>query len=75
MDFFSSSDVDENITKLASFDTELIIRATVRCLEVIRPGLGLNPVVPANMAARFRMGATLAQTCSVRMQWYFPFGN
>ncbi|OXU25260.1 hypothetical protein TSAR_003804 [Trichomalopsis sarcophagae] len=57
-------DVDENITNLASFDTELVVRATVKCLEIIRPGLGLNPVLPVNMAARFRMGATLAQCCS-----------
>lgn len=63
---FMSSDVDEEITTLASFDTELIVKATVSCLEIIKPGTGLNPVLPANMAARFRMGAALAQSCSVR---------
>lgn len=63
-----SSDVDEEITNLSSFDTELIVKATVSCLEIIKPGLGLNPVLPANMAARFRMGATLAQSCSVRIR-------
>lgn len=68
------SDVDEEITQLASFDTELIVKAAVSCLEIIKPGLGLNPVLPANMAARFRMGATLAQSCSVRIK-AFLFSN
>jgi hypothetical protein len=63
--FPTFSDIDEDITNLASFDTELIVKATVKCLELIRPDLGLSPTLPANMAARFRMGATLAQICSV----------
>ncbi|XP_011498353.1 PREDICTED: coiled-coil domain-containing protein 22 homolog [Ceratosolen solmsi marchali] len=57
-------DIDESITNLAGFDIELIVKATVKCLELIRPDLALSPVLPVNMAARFRMGATLAQICS-----------
>ncbi|XP_043799581.1 coiled-coil domain-containing protein 22 homolog isoform X1 [Apis laboriosa] len=56
-------DIEENITNLSGFNTELIIKATVKCLDIIRPGLGLSTVLPINMAARFRLGATLAQAC------------
>ncbi|XP_011873795.1 PREDICTED: coiled-coil domain-containing protein 22 homolog isoform X1 [Vollenhovia emeryi] len=57
-------DIEENVTNLSGFNTELVVEATVRCLEAIRPGLGLSTVLPVNMAARFRLGATLAQTCT-----------
>lgn len=57
-------DIEENITNLSGFNTELIVEATVRCIDIIRPGLGLSTVLPTNMAARFRLGATLAQACS-----------
>ncbi|XP_058788633.1 coiled-coil domain-containing protein 22 homolog [Phymastichus coffea] len=56
-------DVNDSITNLAGFNTELVIEATVKCLEIIKPGQGLNPILPTNMAARFRMGAALAQCC------------
>ena len=64
---FLFSDIEENVTNLSSFNTELVVEATVRCLEAIRPGLGLSTVLPINMAARFRLGATLAQTCMVNI--------
>ncbi|XP_020280155.1 coiled-coil domain-containing protein 22 homolog [Pseudomyrmex gracilis] len=57
-------DIEESVTNLSGFSTELVVEATVRCLEAIRPGLGLSTVLPVNMAARFRLGATLAQTCT-----------
>ncbi|XP_072745612.1 coiled-coil domain-containing protein 22 homolog [Anoplolepis gracilipes] len=57
-------DIEESVTNLSGFNTELVVEATVRCLEAIRPGLGLSTVLPVNMAARFRLGATLAQTCT-----------
>ena len=63
--YFLSSDVDENIKNLGNFDTELVVKATVKCFEAIRPGIELSSVLPVNMAARFRMGATLAEICSV----------
>ncbi|XP_046747901.1 coiled-coil domain-containing protein 22 homolog isoform X2 [Diprion similis] len=56
--------VEEDVTSLGRFNTELVVEATVRCLDIIRPGLGISTIVPANMAARFRLGATLAQACS-----------
>lgn len=64
---FVFSDIDESVTNLSGFNTELVVEATVRCLETIRPGLGLSTVLPVNMAARFRLGATLAQTCTVNI--------
>lgn len=57
-------DIEESVINLSGFNTELVVEATVRCLEAIRPGLGLSTVLPVNMAARFRLGATLAQTCT-----------
>lgn len=57
-------DITENITNLSGFNTELVVEATVKCLDIIRPGLGLSTILPINMAARFRLGATLAQACS-----------
>lgn len=57
-------DIEESVTNLSGFNTELVVEATVRCLEAIRPGSGLSTVLPMNMAARFRLGATLAQTCT-----------
>lgn len=59
------SDIDDRVTNLGIFDTELVVDAAVRCLEIIRPGIGISRVLPVNMAARFRVGATLAQACSV----------
>ncbi|XP_003402365.1 coiled-coil domain-containing protein 22 homolog [Bombus terrestris] len=57
-------DITENIKNLSGFNTELVVEATVKCLDIIRPGLGLSTILPINMAARFRLGATLAQACS-----------
>ncbi|XP_066590344.1 coiled-coil domain-containing protein 22 homolog [Prorops nasuta] len=57
-------DIEESISNLSSFSTELVVEATVRCLETIKPGSGLSTVLPVNMAARFRLGASLAQACT-----------
>lgn len=57
-------DIDDCTTNLKSFNSELVVDAAVRCLEIIRPGIGISRVLPINMAARFRLGATLAQACS-----------
>ncbi|KAJ8674840.1 hypothetical protein QAD02_010626 [Eretmocerus hayati] len=57
-------EIEEEVTNLAKFDTDLVIKAVVKCLLIIQPDLDMTPVLPANMAARFRMGATLAQICS-----------
>ncbi|XP_035740613.1 coiled-coil domain-containing protein 22 homolog isoform X1 [Vespa mandarinia] len=55
--------IKEEVTNLSGFDTETVVEATVKCLDTIRPGLGLHTTLPPNMAARFRLGATLAQAC------------
>ncbi|XP_015187507.1 PREDICTED: coiled-coil domain-containing protein 22 homolog [Polistes dominula] len=56
--------IKEEVTNLSGFDTETVVEATVKCLDAIRPGLGLHTTLPPNMAARFRLGATLAQACT-----------
>ncbi|KAG7203758.1 hypothetical protein KM043_013782 [Ampulex compressa] len=56
-------DIDESITNLSGFNTELVVEATIRCIDAIRPGVGLSTTLPPNMAARFRLGAMLAQVC------------
>lgn len=63
--YFYFSDIEERVTNLSGFDTDLVVDAAVRCLDIIRPGLGISRILPANMAARFRVGAALAQACSV----------
>ncbi|KAK2589337.1 hypothetical protein KPH14_007885 [Odynerus spinipes] len=55
--------IKEEVTNLSGFDTETVVEATIKCLDAIRPGLGLHTTLPVNMAARFRLGATLAQAC------------
>lgn len=60
------SGIKEEVTNLSGFDTETVVEATVKCLDAIRPGLGLHTTLPPNMAARFRLGAMLAQACLVR---------
>ncbi|XP_063979789.1 coiled-coil domain-containing protein 22 [Diachasmimorpha longicaudata] len=57
-------DIDVNVTNLRGFETDLVVEATVRCLDIIKPGFGISRILPANMAARFRTGASLAQACS-----------
>ncbi|XP_076625012.1 coiled-coil domain-containing protein 22 homolog isoform X2 [Colletes latitarsis] len=56
-------DLGFDVSSLRDFTTELVVEATVKCLNIIKPDLGLSTVLPVNMAARFRLGATLAQAC------------
>ncbi|KAM9751765.1 coiled-coil domain-containing protein 22 [Menidia menidia] len=57
--------VDEEVSSLRQFSSELIVEAVVRCLRVIDPGLGgaLPTALPPGMSARFRVGMGLAQAC------------
>ncbi|KAL0268828.1 UNVERIFIED_CONTAM: hypothetical protein PYX00_010641 [Menopon gallinae] len=57
-------DVDEEITSLKQFDSEMIVKAAVSCLDVIQPGLGLPKALPYNMAAKYRVGQDIAQACT-----------
>ncbi|CAH1778226.1 unnamed protein product [Owenia fusiformis] len=50
----------EDVQSLVQFSTELIIEATVRCLKMIDPQTDLPMTLPPAMAARFRLGTSLA---------------
>ncbi|KAK0085481.1 hypothetical protein PV325_000123 [Microctonus aethiopoides] len=56
-------DIDDSVTNLSGFNTDLIVEATIRCLEIIQPDIEISKIVPTNMAARFRLGGNLAQAC------------
>lgn len=60
-------DVSEEISSINQFSSELIVKAVVRCIQVINPGLGspLPSSLPPAMSARFRVGMSLAQACQV----------
>ncbi|XP_008316722.1 coiled-coil domain-containing protein 22 [Cynoglossus semilaevis] len=59
------TDVSEEISSINQFSSELIVKAVVRCIQVINPGLGspLPSSLPPAMSARFRVGMSLAQAC------------
>lgn len=59
------SNIDDSITNLSGFNIDLIVEATIRCLEIIQPDIEISKIVPTNMAARFRLGGNLAQACLV----------
>uniref|UniRef100_A0A8D3BPM0 Coiled-coil domain-containing protein 22 n=1 Tax=Scophthalmus maximus TaxID=52904 RepID=A0A8D3BPM0_SCOMX len=58
-------EVSEEIDSVKQFSSELIVKAVVRCIQVIDPGLGsgLPTSLPPGMSARFRVGMSLAQAC------------
>ncbi|XP_063224121.1 coiled-coil domain-containing protein 22 homolog [Bacillus rossius redtenbacheri] len=58
-------DIEEEVTTIGEFSTELVVEAAVRCLDIIQPGLGLEHKLPPNMSARYRLGASIAQACKV----------
>ncbi|KAG7519250.1 hypothetical protein JOB18_004693 [Solea senegalensis] len=59
------TEVSEEIGSVSQFSSELIVKAVVRCVQVIDPGLGsaLPSSLPPGMSARFRVGMSLAQAC------------
>nr|CAD7432234.1 unnamed protein product [Timema monikensis] len=57
------NDIEDELDSIGQFTTELVVEAAVRCLDVIQPGLGLPHSLPPNMAARFHLGASIAQAC------------
>ncbi|KAK6619484.1 hypothetical protein RUM43_012241 [Polyplax serrata] len=56
-------DINEEVMSLKQFDSELIVKSAVSCLELIQPGLGLPKSLPHNMAAKYRVGQLIAQAC------------
>lgn len=60
------SDIDETITSLSSFTAELVVGAVVKCLKIIKPSLEMPTELSQNMAARHRIGSSLAQELQVK---------
>ncbi|KAF6199768.1 hypothetical protein GE061_006066 [Apolygus lucorum] len=56
-------DISDGTDSLDTFTTELVIEAAARCLEIISPGSDIPRVLPINMAARFQVGACIANAC------------
>ncbi|KAK9509066.1 hypothetical protein O3M35_006465 [Rhynocoris fuscipes] len=56
-------DISDEIDCLEQFTTNLIIEAASKCISVITPGLEVPSTLPQNMAARFQVGAMIADAC------------
>ena len=66
IDSFYSSDIDENVRSLSEFTTDLVIEASVRCIQTITGvSLDLPMSLPPGMSARFRLGTSLANSMTV----------
>ncbi|BES98894.1 coiled-coil domain-containing protein 22 homolog [Nesidiocoris tenuis] len=55
--------IQDGTESLDCFTTELVIEASARCLDVIIPGSDIPKQLPINMAARFQVGAKIADAC------------
>jgi hypothetical protein len=60
-----NSNIEEDIQSLGQFSTDLVVEAAVRCLEIIQPGHGIPMTLPQNVAARFHVSTSIAETCKV----------
>lgn len=59
------SDLAEDVYSLKQFNTDLIVAATLQCIKVINGDTDLPSTLPPGMSARFRMGASLANSVQV----------
>ncbi|XP_034246632.1 coiled-coil domain-containing protein 22 homolog [Thrips palmi] len=57
-------DIEEEIESLKQFSPELVVEAASKCIEAIQPGSRIPTSLPPSMSLRFRIGATIAQTCT-----------
>ncbi|OWF47632.1 coiled-coil domain-containing protein 22 homolog [Mizuhopecten yessoensis] len=53
-------DIEEDVTNLKQFSTELIVSAVIRCLKVINSDVDLPNSLPGGMSAKFRIGTSMA---------------
>uniref|UniRef100_A0A0V0G9E8 Coiled-coil domain-containing protein 22 homolog n=1 Tax=Triatoma dimidiata TaxID=72491 RepID=A0A0V0G9E8_TRIDM len=56
-------DISDEVDCLDHFSTNLIIEAASKCLSLITPGIEVPSTLPMNMAARFQVGADIADAC------------
>ena len=61
----SVSNVEEDVQSLEHFSTELVVEAAVKTLEIIQPGHGIPMRLPQNVAAKFHVCTSIAETCKV----------
>lgn len=59
------SDIDDDVTSLAHFTTEIVIEGVVRCLVSINPDLQLHHRMPPNLPARYKLCMEIAKACKV----------
>lgn len=57
-------DIEEEVESLKQFSPELVVEAASKCIEAIQPGSRIPTSLPPSMSLRFRIGATIAQTCT-----------
>lgn len=53
---------------LKQFTAEVVVEASVRCLNIIQPGLGLSINLPPSMSAKYKVGSVIAEACMVSGQ-------
>ncbi|CAI9731695.1 Hypothetical predicted protein [Octopus vulgaris] len=52
--------IDDDVTNLQQFTTDVIVSAAAKCLKAINNALDLPNKLPAGMSARYRIGTALA---------------
>ena len=62
----SFSDFEDDISSLTQFTPEMVVEASVRCLQIIIPEFQSPTHLPDAMSARYRMCTGLANACQVR---------
>ncbi|KAI9562226.1 hypothetical protein GHT06_013191 [Daphnia sinensis] len=56
-------DIEDDVTSLAHFTTEIVIEGVVKCLLSIHPDLQLNHKMPPNLPARYKLCMEIAKAC------------
>ncbi|XP_012557176.2 coiled-coil domain-containing protein 22 homolog isoform X1 [Hydra vulgaris] len=56
-------DIPSEIVSIRELSVELVIQASVKCLQAINSQCNISSVFPENMSARFRIGTSIATAC------------
>jgi len=57
------SGVEENVTCLEHFTTEIVVEGVVKCISLIKPDAQLNHHLPPNLSARYKLCMDIAKAC------------
>ena len=60
------SGVEENVTCLEHFTTEIVVEGVVKCISLIKPDAQLNHHLPPNLSARYKLCMDIAKACKVK---------